>query len=253
MGRIRTIKPEFFLHEGLFDLELETGMPMRIAYVGLWTQADREGRFKWRPRRLKAAILPYDDVDFAALLDRLEVEGYLQRYDADGCDCGVIVTFLDHQMVNNRERASMLPEPPHAPPSHSPRKGREGKGKERKGRAPRDDDASRTRASHVDAIYSAYIRKRAPKNAKRAIAKALDSISKRESSNTFEWLLSRTKLYSESVSKWPAADRGDGDKFIPHPATWFNGECYDEDPETWKRGSEPDDPYEDYKPRGPMG
>ncbi len=58
MARIRTIKPEFFLHDELFELEKETGLPVRLAFIGLWTQCDREGRFKWRPLRLKAAILP---------------------------------------------------------------------------------------------------------------------------------------------------------------------------------------------------
>ena len=58
MPRIRTIKPEFFLHHDLFAAEKECGLPLRLAYVGLWTQADREGRFKWRPYELGIAILP---------------------------------------------------------------------------------------------------------------------------------------------------------------------------------------------------
>jgi hypothetical protein len=53
MGRIRTIRPDFFLHDGLFDLESNSRLPLRLAFAGLWTQCDREGRFKWRPRRLK--------------------------------------------------------------------------------------------------------------------------------------------------------------------------------------------------------
>ena len=30
MGHIRTVKPSFFTHEGLYDLERETGLPMRV-------------------------------------------------------------------------------------------------------------------------------------------------------------------------------------------------------------------------------
>jgi hypothetical protein len=46
MGRIRTIKPEFFSHEALFDGERETGLPLRLAFIGLLCQCDREGRFR---------------------------------------------------------------------------------------------------------------------------------------------------------------------------------------------------------------
>ena len=67
--RIRTVKPEFFTHEGLFELEKETGLPIRVAFAGLWCAADREGRFKWEPRRLGVQILPYDQVDFSRVLD----------------------------------------------------------------------------------------------------------------------------------------------------------------------------------------
>ena len=57
MARIRTIKPEFFRHEALFEAEHRAGLPLRLAFAGLWTAADREGRFKWRPRQLKLDVL----------------------------------------------------------------------------------------------------------------------------------------------------------------------------------------------------
>ena len=79
MGRIRTVKPELFTHEELFGLERETGLPMRIAFVGLFTVCDREGRFKWEPKRIKLAVLPYDDLDFSRVLDALRT-----RYEAEG-------------------------------------------------------------------------------------------------------------------------------------------------------------------------
>lgn len=78
--RIRTIKPEFFLHVGLFQAEKESGLPLRVAFAGLWGAADREGRFKWEPMKLKVQILPYDDVDFSRVLDALSTRGFLVRY-----------------------------------------------------------------------------------------------------------------------------------------------------------------------------
>src|ERR1017187_9624772 len=106
MQRIRTIKPEFFRHEGLFDLERETGLPVRIAFAGLLTCCDREGRFSWRPRMLKTLILPYDECDFSRVLDALATRGFIRKYRVGEDDYGLIVTFLKHQVINNRESPS---------------------------------------------------------------------------------------------------------------------------------------------------
>lgn len=111
MGRIRTIKPEFFKHSGLFDAELETGLPLRLAYAGLWTCCDREGRFKWRARELKLDILPYDDCDPEAVLEALAASGFIRRYDVDGHSFGYVIEFHKHQCVNQREAQSVLPDP----------------------------------------------------------------------------------------------------------------------------------------------
>ena len=109
--RIRTIKPDFFLHDDLFEAEKESKLPLRIAYIGLWCAADREGRFKWEPRRLGAAILPYDMIDFSRVLDALTTRGFIERHASQNIDFGVIPSFVRHQVINNRESDSVLPEP----------------------------------------------------------------------------------------------------------------------------------------------
>lgn len=112
MARIRTVKPSFFRHRALFLAEKETGLPLRIAYEGLWTCADREGRFKWEPEELKLDCLPFDDVDFSRVMDALFTRGFIVKYASGKRQYGVIPTFKDHQIINNREAASALPEPP---------------------------------------------------------------------------------------------------------------------------------------------
>jgi hypothetical protein len=82
-AHIRSVKPEALTDEALWDLEVETGLPIFRAFVGLWTQADREGRFEWRPRPLKAAVLPYWDGDMAGVLDALEGAGFLVVSEID--------------------------------------------------------------------------------------------------------------------------------------------------------------------------
>lgn len=131
MARIRTIKPEFFRHEGLYDAERETGLPLRIAFAGLWTAADKAGRFEWRPRQLKLDCLPHDDVDFSRVLDALATRGFIVKYTSGGEEYGYIPSWRSHQVINNRETESKIPEP--------------NKIKNIPTRQPRVDDASATR------------------------------------------------------------------------------------------------------------
>jgi len=90
MGRIRTVKPELFRHEGLYELEQETGLPIRIAFAGLFTCCDREGRFEWKPRTLKLDVLPWDECDFSRVLDALMTRGFIKKYASEGREFGFI-------------------------------------------------------------------------------------------------------------------------------------------------------------------
>lgn len=109
MARIRTIKPGFFRHGDLYDAEIRHRLPLRIAFAGLWTAADREGRFAWKPRSLKLDCLPFDDVDFSTVLDALAAEGFLIKYKVGADTFGCIPSWSKHQQVNSREAASDIP------------------------------------------------------------------------------------------------------------------------------------------------
>lgn len=155
MARIRTIKPEFFKHEDLFEAEIQTQLPLRVAFIGIWTICDREGRFKWRPRQIKTDVLPYDECDFSRVLDALATRGFVVKYASNGEYFGHVPSFHSHQIVNNRESDSILPDPYEceqmmiknndfdACTTRAPREsdivcitlsGREGKGREGKGK-----------------------------------------------------------------------------------------------------------------------
>jgi hypothetical protein len=136
MARIRTIKPEFFTSEDIVSLT-----PLaRLFYVSLWCEADREGRFEWKPRTLKMRYLPADDCDVEALGKELIDAGMVATYQVDGRTFAHIPGFTRHQVINNREQESTIPAPNAADAStrddasmtrESGRKeGREGKGKE---------------------------------------------------------------------------------------------------------------------------
>jgi hypothetical protein len=111
MARIRSVKPEFLRHAGLYRLEVETGLPCRMGFLGLWTAADREGRFKWRPEELKLDALPHDAIDFANVLEALRGGGHIVMYVVDGKPYGYIPSWHDHQAINTREAKSTIPDP----------------------------------------------------------------------------------------------------------------------------------------------
>lgn len=140
--RIRTVKPELFRHELLFEAEQETGLPLRIAFIGLFCCCDREGRFEWRPRQLKLDVLPYDNHDFSRVLDALATRGLIVKYRVDGSDYGCIPTFKRHQVINNRERESELPSPDDGDFQHTESVAKKETDNEEK---PRVSDASSTR------------------------------------------------------------------------------------------------------------
>lgn len=135
MGRIRTIKPSFFKHEELFEAEKASGLPLRVAFSGLWTVCDRDGRFAWKPRALKTDVMPYDELDFVNVLEALVKFGFVEKYTAAGREYGQVPTFLEHQVINPRESKSAIPcrdASPRVNPVTNPAHG-EGKGREEEG------------------------------------------------------------------------------------------------------------------------
>jgi len=144
MARIRTIKPEYFRHEVLQDLERNNpGKYPMLVFAGLWTLSDKAGRFEWRPRQIKLDILPFLDFDMDETLSILSEANFIQKYEVNGKDYGLIPSFKDHQRINGKELQSpeKYPEPlenqkgstgeAHGKQPRSQE--RKGKGKERNG------------------------------------------------------------------------------------------------------------------------
>lgn len=83
----------------------------RLLFAGLWCWADREGRLEDRPLRIKAEILPYDDVDIENLLQQLHEAEFIQRYEVNGNRYIQIVNFRKHQHPHINEQPSEIPPP----------------------------------------------------------------------------------------------------------------------------------------------
>jgi hypothetical protein len=156
MARIRTIKPQFFLNEELAELPAM----VRLLFIGLWTQADREGRLIDRPKRLKAEIFPYENFDMEKGLKQLSEARFIVRYKANANvtdrilapeqptnELAIIqiVNFSRHQKIDKaNEKDSELPAPLsidynktiNSLPKDEEGKGKEGKGMEGSGEPP---------------------------------------------------------------------------------------------------------------------
>ena len=102
--RIRALKPGFFKNEHLAELS-----PWhRLCFEGLWCCADREGRIQDRPKRLKAEIFPYDDLNMDLLLWDLARAGFIRRYVVGSQPLIWIPTWECHQHPRADEAASEL-------------------------------------------------------------------------------------------------------------------------------------------------
>jgi hypothetical protein len=105
MARSRNIKPGFFHNEELAEIEFAG----RLLFAGLWCLADREGRLEDRPKRIKAELFPYDEVDVERLLNQLFKHNFIIRYQVGDKKYISIPTFLVHQNPHPHEKKSIIP------------------------------------------------------------------------------------------------------------------------------------------------
>lgn len=83
-------------------------------------------------------------------------------------------------------------------------------------------------------IYGAYPYKKEPRTALRAIAGAVERLRKTHGDWAGEYLLELTRAYAASPAGQKPDKRG-GPDFRKYPATWFNGDCYHDDQESWEK------------------
>lgn len=93
MARIRSIHPGIFTDEGFMAVD----MAARLLFVGVLTEADDRGIFEWKPRTLKARILPVDSVDVEALLADLAKNDLICRFEFGDKVYGAIKNFCKWQ------------------------------------------------------------------------------------------------------------------------------------------------------------
>lgn len=222
MARIRTIKPDFFTSEDVVALS-----PLaRLLFIATWLEADREGRFIWRPNTLKLRYLPGDNCDISELVEELLDAGLVVTYEANGKTYAEIPSFTRHQFINNRESESTIPA--------------------------RVTDAMTTRATRdIDATTTPLIGKERKEGKVQSTRRVQDEQADEGFADFWE-LYPVKKGKQDALKAWrklkPSGDLlidlmsvlekqkaspgwlKDSGQFIPYPASWLNGRRWEDEP-----------------------
>lgn len=230
MARSRNIKPGFFSNEHLAEVDFAT----RLLFIGMWTEADREGRLEDRPRRLKMALFPADNVDIEKMLADLDHLGFITRYTVGSFKAIQIVNWAKHQNPHIKEAKSTIPEMPElehcqvktgASPVQAPCE---------HGSFPADSLSLDSGFRIPDSLppspapvvvedlfpkfWKLYPRKVGKDKAEKAWAKL------KVSQELFSLMV--TALAKQVLTPDWLKDKG---QFIPHPSTWLNGKRWEDE------------------------
>ena len=82
----------------------------RVLMIGIWTEADDQGVFEWKPLTLKARILPADDGSVEPLLDEIAQAGFVEKFEEDGKGYGAIRNFRKFQRPQKPNAIHPLPD-----------------------------------------------------------------------------------------------------------------------------------------------
>ena len=220
MSRSRNIKPAFFKNEDLVELAFD----VRLLFIGLWTLADREGRLEDRPVKIKMELFPADSVDIESGLAALHSKGFIKRYQVDGKRYLQINAFAKHQNPHPKEAASVIPDSSLAtvvPEEVTEITRQATEIPEPAGLIPSSlipsslppIKAIDRLADRFPEFWECQIRK--------VERKQCEAIWKKRSLNLqADVIIPKAKAYNASIEDV---------KFCKHPATWLNGECWNDE------------------------
>lgn len=230
MARSRNIKPGFFSNEHLAEVDFAT----RLLFIGMWTEADREGRLEDRPRRLKMALFPADNVDIEKMLADLDHLGFITRYTAGSFKAIQIVNWAKHQNPHVKEARSTIPPMPELEPCQEKNGASTVQAPDEHGSFPADslsldsgflipDSLPPSPAPVVSddlfpKFWKIYPRKVGKDKAEKAWGKL------KVTRELFD--LMATALAKQVLTPDWTKEKG---QYIPHPSTWLNGKRWEDE------------------------
>lgn len=230
MARIRAIKPDFWLDEEIASWPHVT----RLAYIGLWNEADDEGRLRANPAYLKNRLFPYEPkLAIEAVLQPIISAEKLIVYVVGAQTYGFLPKFTDHQVINHPSPSKLPPltDDSRKPPVILPDESRiDPAGKEGNGR---EGNRERHRAGDGGSEFSLFWDSYPRKVGKGAAAKRWAVMPADDRKAAVE-------LVPRFAAAWASRPREDH-RFCPHPATWLSERRWEDDQAEW-HGAAPASP-----------
>jgi len=82
----------------------------RMLLIGLWTEADDQGVFEWKPLTLKARLRPANDGSVDPLLDEMQQHELIRRIEVDEKSYGLVRNFRKFQRPQKPNAIHPLPD-----------------------------------------------------------------------------------------------------------------------------------------------
>lgn len=93
MARIRSIHPGLFTDEAFVSLSTDA----QVLLFGLYTEADDQGVFEWKPLTLRMRLRPTKDGAIDPMLSEMEAANIIIKYEINGRHYGAIRNFRKYQ------------------------------------------------------------------------------------------------------------------------------------------------------------
>lgn len=105
MARIRSVHPGLFTDEAFMSCSTKA----RLLIIGLWVEADDQGVFEWKPVTLKARIFPADSFGVEELLEELEAQNIIKKFQHENKSYGAIRNFRKYQRPKSPNHKYFIP------------------------------------------------------------------------------------------------------------------------------------------------
>lgn len=226
MARIRSVHPGQWTDEDFVQMS-----PMaRLLTLAIRNEADDHGIFEWKPITIKMRLMPVDNVDIGELLAEMEAHNQVRRFESGGRQYGAIRNFTKYQKPkspsytyptptdfgNDGSSSDDIPETVEDEPPEFPENVEAAPQRERReGKSREEESQERECERDFDEWYAAYPLHKGRGQAVKAYRAALKKVD-------HETLLAGAR---EAAGRYAVSDA----RFIPHPATWLNGERWLDD------------------------
>lgn len=94
MARIRSIKPQFWRDDKIATLKNKLA---GYFFIGLWSVADDEGKFKWNPKSIALELPIFRTKEVVTYLSELSQKGLIQKSE---CSQWGLITNWKHQKIS---------------------------------------------------------------------------------------------------------------------------------------------------------